>query len=79
MDLIEIISGRYLLELLGAITRYIYLNAITLTNDDDFISFSKIWSPKGSIDKKSGNSDRNHMIGVIVFGLIIILLIIFTS
>lgn len=79
MDFLEIISGRYLLEVLGAFTRYIYLNTVIVFNDNDFISFSEIWSPKGNTNKKNGNTDLNHMIGVIVFGSMILLLIIFTT
>lgn len=78
MDFLEIISGRYFLEVLGAFTRYIYLNTVIVFNDNDFISFSEIWSPKGNTNKKNGNSDLNHMIGVIVFGSMILLFIIFT-
>ncbi|WP_347050346.1 hypothetical protein [Flavobacterium olei] len=77
MDLIEIISGRYLIELLGACVRFTYLNAIILFKNHDFIVFSEIWSPKGNINKKSANSERNHMIGVIFLGGVIFLFIIF--
>jgi hypothetical protein len=79
MDFLEIISGRYIIEVLGAFARYIYLNTVIVFNDNDFISFSEIWSPKGNTNKKNGNSDLNHMIGVIVFGSMILLLIIFTT
>ncbi|MBZ4041704.1 hypothetical protein [Flavobacterium hibisci] len=78
MDLIEIVSGRYLLELLGASARYVYANMIVLLNENDFISFSEIWSPKGNINKKNGNSERNHMIGTIIFIGIIVVMLIFT-
>ncbi|MCP2027488.1 hypothetical protein L1276_002645 [Flavobacterium sp. HSC-32F16] len=79
MDFLQIIAGRYLLELLGAFARFIYLNTVILFNDDDFILFSEIWSPKGKINKKEDNSNLNHMIGVIVFGSMIFLLVIFTT
>jgi hypothetical protein len=79
MDFLGIIAGRYLLELLGAFTRFIYLNVAILFNEDDFILFSEIWSPRGNPNKKNSNSELNHMIGVIVFGSMIFLLIIFTT
>lgn len=77
MDFLQIILGRYLLELMGAFTRFIYLNTIILFNDDDFILFSEIWSPRGNVNKKNSNSELNHMIGAIVFCSIIFLLVIF--
>lgn len=79
MDLIEIISGRHLLELLGACVRFTYLNAIIIFKEDDFINFSEIWSPRGNINKKNANSERNHMIGVILLGGTVFLFIVFTS
>lgn len=77
MDLIEIILGRYVLAFLGALIRYVYLNTRSLIKINNYIPFSKIWSSKGNIDKKNENSELNHMIGVIFFGIVIILLIIF--
>ncbi|WP_165608764.1 hypothetical protein [Flavobacterium johnsoniae] len=54
MDFLEIILGRYLLEIIGAFTRFIYLNTIIVFNDNDFdfITFSEIWSPRGNVNKK---------------------------
>ncbi|WP_291286861.1 hypothetical protein [Flavobacterium sp.] len=79
MDLLEIILGRYFIEILGACVRFTYLNTIVLFNEDDFITFSEVWSPKGNNNKKDANSERNHMIGVIFLGGIIFLLVIFTT
>ncbi|MGN7811064.1 hypothetical protein [Flavobacterium sp. 22076] len=79
MDFLEIIAGRYLLELLDAFTRFIYLNAAILFKDNDFILFSEIWSPRGNSNKKNSNSELNHMIGVIILGSIIFILVIFTT
>jgi hypothetical protein len=78
MDFIGVILGRYLLEFLGALFRYIYLNIGTLIKSCIYTPFSKVWHPKGNIDKKNENSTLNHMIGVILFGIVIVLLIIFT-
>lgn len=77
MDFIQIISGQIILDFLGASIRFIYLNLGSLLNNNDFITFSSIWSPTGSNKKKDENSSLNHMIGVILFGIFIILLIIF--
>lgn len=77
MDIVGIILGRYVLEFLGALMRYIYLNTGSLIKINNYTPFSKIWSPKGNIDKKNENSELNHMIGVIFFGIVIILLVIF--
>lgn len=77
MDFIGIILGRFVLEFLGALIRYVYLNIGSLIKINNYIPFSKIWSPKGNIDKKNENSELNHMIGVIFFGIVIVLLIIF--
>lgn len=77
MDFIGIILGRYLLEFLGALIRYVYLNIGSLIKINNFIPFSEIWSPKGNIDKKNGNSELNRMVGVIFFGMVIVLLIFF--
>lgn len=79
MDFIDIISGRVLLEYLGAFVRYLYLNLRCLLNDDDFTTYSSILSPTGSNKKKEGNSSLNNMIGVIFFGVLIFLLIIFNT
>jgi hypothetical protein len=77
MDFIGIILGRFVLEFLGALIRYVYLNIGSLIKISNYIPFSKIWSPKGKIDKENENSELNHMIGVIFFGIVIVLLIIF--
>ena len=77
MDFIQIILGRYLLEFLGALIRYVYLNIGSLIKINNYTPFSKIWSPKGNIDKNNENGTLNHMIGVIFFGIVIVLLIIF--
>lgn len=79
MDLGEIIAGRIILEFLGASLRFLYFNLSTLSNDDDFRTFSSFWSPSGSIQKKNDNSDRNHMVGVIFLGAFVFLLIIFNT
>jgi len=77
MDFIQIIFGRYLLEFLGALIRYTYLNIIGLFKSCNYTPFLKIWSPKGNVDKQNENSTSNHMIGVIGFGIIIISLFFF--
>nr|WP_294788100.1 hypothetical protein [uncultured Flavobacterium sp.] len=80
MDPLQIFTGRYLLEILGACLRFIYLNImIAFKEDGDFIVFSEILSPKGNTNKKNGNSERNHMIGVIFLGGTVLLLIVFNS
>lgn len=77
MDFIEIIFGRYLLEFLGALIRYMYLNIGGLIKNNNYIPFSIVWSSKGNFDEKNNNSTLNHMIGVVFFGISIIILIIF--
>jgi hypothetical protein len=79
MDFIGIILGRYLLEFFGALIRYIYLNIGSLMGINNYIPFPNVWAEKGNIDKKNGNSEKNHMIGVIFFGITIVLLIIFMT
>ena len=79
MNFMQIILGRYLLEFLGALFRYIYLNLGGLVRINNYTPFAIIWTPKGNIDKKNENSTLNHMIGVIFFGIIIVLLIIFMT
>ena len=77
MDFIAILIGRYLLEFFGALIRYIYLNIGSLMGINNYTPFSNVWAVKGNIDKKNGNSEKNHMIGVIFFGIIIVLLVSF--
>lgn len=77
MDFIQIIFGRYLLELLGALIRYTYLSIISLFKSSNYIPFLKIWSPKRNIDKQNENSTLNHMIGVIFLIVVVGFLIIF--
>lgn len=77
MDFIALLSGRILLEFLGASTRFLYVNLACLLNDNEFTTFSSIWSPTGNATKKDENSSLNHMIGVLTFGVMIFLLIIF--
>ena len=79
MDLEEILSGRTILEFLGASIRFLYSNLRSVFNDNDFTTFSTFWSPTGSNKKKDDISDLNHMIGVLFFGMIILLLIIFNT
>lgn len=79
MDLEEIISGRIILEFLGASVRFLGYNLWTLSNNNDFRTFSSFWSPNGSNKKRDDNSDRNHMIGGITMGSFIMLLIIFNA
>ncbi len=76
MDIFQILVGGYILELIGACIRYIYLNTSSLIGFNEYITFRKIWSPDKKIDE---NSTTNHGVGVIVFGIIIILLIIFKT
>lgn len=79
MDFIQVIFGKYILESLGALIRYIYVNLIGLIKNKNHTSFSNIWSPNQSTIIKNENSTLNHMIGVILFGIIIVLVIIFTT
>ncbi|MXO06827.1 hypothetical protein [Flavobacterium sp. HBTb2-11-1] len=79
MDLEQIISGRIILEFLGASVRFLGYNLWTLSNDNDFRTFSSFWSPGGSIKKRDDNSDRNHMIGGIFLGSFVMLLIVFNT
>ncbi|RYJ38547.1 hypothetical protein NU08_2524 [Flavobacterium anhuiense] len=79
MDLIEIISGRIILEFLGASVRFLGYNLWTLSNHNDFRTFSSFWSPSGSNQKKDDNSNRNHMIGVLCLGGFVMLLIVFNT
>ncbi|TDP01561.1 hypothetical protein [Flavobacterium sp. 245] len=79
MDFIAILSGRIILEFLGASARFLYFNLSTLLNDNDFRTFSSFWSPSVSNKKKDENSEMNHMIGVLFFGALIMLLIIFNA
>lgn len=76
MDILQILVGRYLLELIGACVRYIYLNTSSLIGFNEYTTFRKIWSPD---KKKDENSTANHVVGVIVFGINIIFLIIFMT
>ena len=75
MDILQILVGRYLLELIGACVRYMYLNTSSLTGFNEYTISIKIC---GSNKKEYENSTTNHGVGVIVFGIIIIFLIIFT-
>ncbi|MNQ34299.1 hypothetical protein D3C85_477510 [compost metagenome] len=79
MDFEEIISGRTILEFLGASIRFLYSNLRCVFNDKDFSTFSSFWSPTGSNRKKEENSSSNHMIGVLFLGILVILLIIFNA
>ncbi|WP_369012683.1 hypothetical protein [Flavobacterium anhuiense] len=79
MDLGQILIGRIILEFLGASARFLGYNLWTLSNDNDFRTFSSFWSPGGSIKKRDDNSDRNHMIGGIVLGSFVMLLIVFNT
>jgi hypothetical protein len=76
MDFIQIILGSYLLEFFGALIRDVYLNIGVLIGINNYTAFSNIWTPKGNIDKKNRNSEKNHMTGIIFFGIILVLLII---
>ena len=75
MDFIQIIFGRFFLEFLGALIRWVYLNILGFFITDDYVSFSKLWSPKGSVKKRDKNSELNHMLGVIIFCLFIVSLV----
>jgi hypothetical protein len=79
MDFEQIISGRIILEFLGASARFLCYNLWTLTNDNDLRTFASFWSPRGSSQKKEDNSNRNHMIGVLFLGGFVMLLILFNT
>ncbi|MEN2487605.1 hypothetical protein AAYQ05_07370 [Flavobacterium sp. B11] len=79
MDLEQIVLGRIILEFLGASARFLGYNLWTLSNDNDFRTFSSFWSPSGSNQKKDDNSNRNHMIGVLFLGGFTMLMIIFNT
>lgn len=76
MNILQILVGSFLLELIGVCVRYMYLNTSSLIGFNEYTTFRKIWSPN---KKKHENSTTNHGVGVIVFGIIIILLIILLS
>ncbi len=76
MDIIQIIVGRYLLELIGAFVRYIYINTSSLMGLKEYTTFGNIWSPT---KKKDENSETNHGVGAIIFILFITLLVIFMT
>jgi hypothetical protein len=78
MDFLQIILGRYILEFLGASIRYVYLNIESLIKNNNSTSFSNVWSPDGN-KKKNESGTLNHMVGVIFFGMLIFLLIIFNT
>lgn len=73
MEVLQIILGRYLLELVGASVRYIYINTGWLMGLNECSNFRKIWKPNKERDE---NSTTNHGVGVILFGVIVIVLII---
>ena len=77
MDILQIIIGRFLLEFLGALLRYVYFNILGLFKNVNYIPFSQLWLLKINVKKRDENSELNHMIGVVIFGLIILLLAIF--
>jgi nitric oxide reductase large subunit len=77
MDFIQVILGRYLIELLGASVRYIYENSIILFTNKDFISFSKFWNPKMSKEKKLENEASNRIAGLIFFVIFFLILVSF--
>lgn len=77
MDFIEIISGQFILEFLGASVRFLYFNLSTLLNNDDFRTFSSFWSPNASKKKKKENDQLNNLVGVIFFCALIFAFIIF--
>jgi hypothetical protein len=79
VDFEQIITGRIILEFLGASVRFLCYNLWILFNDNDFRIFSSFWSPSGSNKKRDGNSDRNHMIGVLFLGGFVMLMLIFNT
>ncbi len=79
MDFLDILSGRNILEFLGASVRFVFFNLSTLSNDNDFRTFSSFRSPNGSAQKRDDNSDRNHMIGGIFLGAFVFLLVFFNT
>lgn len=76
MDIIQIIISKYILEVLGASIRWVYINFISLIiKRKEYVTFTNLWSPKISRGKKEENEMRNYMIGVIVFMFFIVLLV----
>lgn len=71
MNILQIIFGRYFLELIGASVRYICINTSSLIGLSEYTTFRKIWSPNKNKDE---NSTTNQGVGAIVFGIIIFLL-----
>lgn len=75
-DILGVIIGRYILQLLGAIFRYIYLNFMFLINLNRYRPFRELWTSKTK-SRNSDNDSANHMVGVIFFGIFILLLMFF--
>ncbi len=78
MEIIQIIIGRYLVELFGASIRYLLTNFFNKIKGNDLISFSKLWSPKGDQYKKLETETSNRIAGLIFFVIFFIVLFKFT-
>ena len=75
-DIFGVIIGRFILQLIGAIFRYIYLNFLFLINLNRYRPFRELWTSKTKSTNRD-NDSTNHMVGVIFFGIFILLLIFF--
>ena len=75
-DIFGVVIGRFILQLLGAIFRYIYLNFMFLINRNEYRPFRELWTSKTK-SRNNDNDSTNHMVGVIFFGIFILLLIFF--
>lgn len=74
MNFIQIILGRYLLEFLGALIRYIWSNLLNIFSDEEPKSFSEFWSPKSKKYEKLENEASNRIVGLIFFIIVLVLL-----
>ena len=78
MDIIQIIIGRFLVELFGASIRYSYCYLASKIQGKEVVPFSKFWSSQGDRYKKLETETGNRIAGLIFFVIFFIILVKFT-
>lgn len=72
MEILDILIGRYILSLIGAVIRYIVHN---IFNYKKRKKFNKFWKVKGSDDIVMNNDFANKIVGMAFLFLVIFVII----
>ena len=79
MDILQIIFGRYLIELFGASIRFSFNYIVAQITGKKYLKFASYWNKKsGDSYTKVETETGNRIVGLIFFALLLALIVVFT-